>query len=60
MKGVEPCACRSFRLWYTEKTWDVCECGHPRLDHLDSRLSCLGNVHVDRDPEQMQVLRGTP
>lgn len=40
------CACDGFARWFVEGGADVCECGHPAGEHLDSVRVCLGTVAV--------------
>jgi hypothetical protein len=40
------CLCDRYQHWYTtdESAIPVCWCGHPDVEHLDSRGSCTGVV----------------
>lgn len=55
------CNCEAFRLWYAEDGIEVCHCGHPRGEHLDSVKVCLGESVVypaqagDGDEERAQA-----
>lgn len=40
------CECVSFRMWYIEDEWYVCECGHRNLEHIENSGPCIGTTIV--------------
>lgn len=42
MSEQDFCLCEAYIFWYTEVDIDVCRCGHPKGEHVDSLYLCTG------------------